>query len=577
MMRRYGQICLIIGHAQKWSERPISVEYRRCYPSLVGSVLSPFVGLEAPPIDQDGRDIDEPAYLRPRRSPSPSLSQLPRWRSPADALAVSSFVGTAAGLLVLVRRGIPDDAFIYLRYAENLHLGNGWAFNVGHPSDAATSPAYTLFLAITRGLGIGGPTALLLTFGLGMVAMAVGLYFGLRENGRLTAWAVALTALAWPGLLHVVGLETSFFAAAVVLAALAYDRRWMWTAGLAAGVAALGRPEGLVVALLLAGIEIVRRDGRLYKIVIPTLLLLLPWKLFEWVSFGTLIPHSLQVKAFQGSLNSQHWISAFFDQIPLPAVVLPLAAVGTAVAAVQFRRGRPFSLVVIAVGLLQVLAYTALNAPSWYQWYFEPGNLAMILAAGLGLHWAVRTAASRIADRQTGGGAPRTTWVPLAGLLVVVFGATLSWQRLPVPGQPSSLTSPFRLSDSYLRVASWLRAHSPPGAWVATGKIGYLGYYSGLNVLDTMGLADQQSVPMLSKDPWFWWFATRPAPLFVVVHVPAWPGEPEPPGASAAWPGPEYHRFLQDYVPVFVTDPPASAAPDGVREMVVYERRPQPR
>ena len=539
----------------------------------MGSVLSPFVGLEVPPIDQDWGDIDEPALSRHPWSPSVRAPRLPRAPSPADSLAVLSFAGAATGLLVLVRRGIPDDAFIYLRYAEHLLSGKGWAFNVGHPADAATSPVYTLFLTVVRGLGIGGPNALLLVFGVGMFGLAVGLYFGLRESGRLTAWAIALTALAWPGLLHVVGLETSTFAALVVLAALAYDRRWMWTAGVVAGLAALGRPEGLVVALLLGGIEVLRREGRSYAVVVPTLVLVVPWKLFEWLSFGTLIPHTLQVKAFQGSYNPQHWINAFYDQIPLPAVVLPLAAVGVAVALSHFRRGRPFSLVVITVGLIQVGAYTALNAPSWYQWYFEPGNLALILAAGLGVHGIGRMIATRLLARRTGGGTSSIAWKAWVGVFVVLLGAALWWQRLPVPGQLSSLTSPFRLSDSYLRVATWLRTHAPPGAWVATGKIGYIGYYSGLNVLDTMGLADQQSVPLLSKDPWFWWFADFPEPRFVVVHVPAWPGEPEPPGAPAAWPVSQYHRFLRDYVPVFATAPVGSTTPDTARQLVVYERR----
>jgi arabinofuranosyltransferase len=48
-----------------------------------------------------------------------------------------------------------DDAYIYLKYAQNIATGNGWSFNPGEPSYGTTSPLWTLLISAGELIGIG--------------------------------------------------------------------------------------------------------------------------------------------------------------------------------------------------------------------------------------------------------------------------------------------------------------------------------------------------------------------------------------------------------------------------------------
>jgi hypothetical protein len=67
--------------------------------------------------------------------------------------------------------------------------------------------------------------------------------------------------------------------------------------------------------------------------------------------------------------------------------------------------------------------------------------------------------------------------------------------------------------------ARWLRAHTPPGALVATHDVGAIGYFSGRPVLDMAGLVDPQVVPLLGAQPALEAYLARRHAAYVAMWV----------------------------------------------------------
>jgi hypothetical protein len=380
-----------------------------------------------------------------------------------------------------------------------------------------------------------------------------------------------------PQLLGVVGMETSLFGALIVWTALAYDRGWGLWIGAFAGLTALGRPEGIVMVALLAGFDVYRRRRFPHRIVWPALALIVLWEVIVLGTTHSLIPHTLRVKATQMAMSPEHWFTAFVNQIPHPNVVVALLSLGVIELVIRIRKGETFALIVMAFGLIQVVGYSVAKAPWWYLWYNEPGNLAWLLGSAFGVLFALRPIQSLIEKRLRGAGtrlasarwSHATLQAGISGLGIFAVGAIYSWQAFAAPGIISSITKPYRMSTQYIEVAGWLKARGGRNDWVAAQEIGYLGFYSELRVRDMMGLLENNSVESLSRGRWDWWFTNYREPRFIVLHIPQWPLEPEPPGSLNAWPQQVWNRFIADYAPVHSVEVPHYI----VNHLEVYELR----
>jgi arabinofuranosyltransferase len=143
-----------------------------------------------------------------------------------------------------------DDAFISLRYADNLLAGHGLVFNPGERVEGYSNFLWVVLLAATGALGLEMPVAsqwLGALFGLGLVWATATALPGHRP-WRLLAPALLVGNLTvWLWAVH--GLETVMFACWVTLGIRSDLRAWrrgtvplgsaLWYA-----LAALTRPEG---------------------------------------------------------------------------------------------------------------------------------------------------------------------------------------------------------------------------------------------------------------------------------------------------------------------------------------------
>jgi hypothetical protein len=487
----------------------------------------------------------------------------------ADISAVVIIAIFSAMLVYQVRHAIPDDAFIYLRIAENIISGNGWTYNAGIPSNAATSPVYLAVLAAIGMIGITGPNTLLVAYALGLFALSSTIYWQLRNQGRIQSIILALAASGLPLILENVGLETSIFLACVVLTSMVYARGWQTSTGVLAGITALARPEGIAMLVLILGADVSRRKPIAWQTILPFLCVIVPWLAFSLFEFGSIVPHTATVKSLQSNMAlwDANWPISFIKQIPLYAFVLPLALVGLLLTRNEFLKDRPFLFLIIGFGIVQIGGYSVLKAPVGYFWYYAPGNLAVYLSAVFAFVEVSRklwiwqnTSPKRVianpgANRSFSGFRNHLgLQVKIANIcLAAFFGYFLIQEIRLLTHLFNNLQRPYRLSEEYVAIGQWLKEHADSTEWVAADEIGYVGYYSNLPIRDMLGLLEKTSIIPLSQHRWDWWYTDYPNPKYIVLHKAGWPGEPN--SRLSPWPAKSYASFTNNYKLVHVAGP----------------------
>ncbi len=269
---------------------------------------------------------------------TPEASLPPRWLPP-----------TAIGLLALAavlaarRAWLCDDAFITFRYARNLVLGNGLVFNPGERVEGYTNFLWTLWMALGLRLGAGVEAWSQLSSGACYLASLLLL---IADSRRARAAALPLAALG--GAVHTDwtvyatgGLETAPFTFLALLGyALATARgargpRFGWS-GLAFGLAALTRPDGVVFAAV-ASVYALWTGGvpAAARFALGFAALFAPHLAWRLHYYGELLPNTYQAKS-----AGLAWYSQGLRYVALYAarywpLLLPLLAGAVALA----RRG----------------------------------------------------------------------------------------------------------------------------------------------------------------------------------------------------------------------------------------------
>jgi len=220
--------------------------------------------------------------------------------------------------------GFPlDDAWIHLHFARNLAEGAGFAYNPGRPMAGSTAPLWTLALA--AGAAVLGPS-LALAKALG-VAGALGAALLTRRAAAAfgappAAALLAAVGLLWTGPMAwgaLSGMEVTLAALLVAAALLAHARgRLVWSAVWAA-LAALARPEAvlLVPFLALGRPPAVRRLAVFGAI---TLGALLPMVLFSLWTAGAPYPATAAAKVEGGLIG---WLGGLREPLAVALLARP--------------------------------------------------------------------------------------------------------------------------------------------------------------------------------------------------------------------------------------------------------------
>ena len=288
-------------------------------------------------------------------------------------------LGVAAVILVLhslAYNFVTDDAFISFVYSRNLAEHGQLSFNLGHPVEGYTNFLWTVILGLLMLVGIP-PEISSRVLGTACALATLYVVFRACERGfgRPTPWAAVPALLlacssgfaCWTS----GGLETQLF---TLLCAVAIDGvvaaeiepRALIRVAAALALAAMTRPEGLLVAAVIGAVRLganglARRWVTRTDLVAAAVFLGVwaPWFAWRWHYYGYELPNTYYVKASgpwagagmadQMWHNGLYYLWAWLRQTRLLYAV-PLALLGLAV-----RPRTPRFVLASACGLLALV------------------------------------------------------------------------------------------------------------------------------------------------------------------------------------------------------------------------------
>ena len=373
---------------------------------------------------------------------------------------------------------LADDAFISMRYARNLLEGHGLVFNPGDRVEGYTNFLWVLVLAAAGGLGVDLVTAAQ-TLGLALGGATVLITFLLAR--RLVApdreWlayvAAALVALSGPFACWALGgLETPLFAALLAGALLLHVQGRVVASAIVCGLSALARPEGALLAVVLLPAVALADRRRALGWVGACAAIVVPFYVWRTWYYGELLPNTFHAKVGWTAQQLERGLGYLWEaSSELGGLVV--VALGAFAVAQPVRGSGPLLVFVVAM-----LAYVGVVGGDGLPMYRFIAPVVPLLAV----------VAVRGADAILGEEPGRRRLLAVAAVLGLLGLVTL---RTPT-GVQHRLYTVQRTKEvpRWTEAGRWLRANAAPGESVACVPVGAVGYYSGLPVIDMVGLTD---------------------------------------------------------------------------------------
>lgn len=417
--------------------------------------------------------------------------------------------------------GVNDDAYITYRVARNLALGHGPVFNPGERVLTITNPGYMLLLALLSPFSQDFVLLGLVVNGLALLALGALLIelSARRDQGTTTRREAASSLYRWlpatiavvlvfthPLLNAAIGMETPLYMAAIMATFAAYRRalmdppgsdRWLLGTAVAAALAFLLRPDGLLVGIAVGLHWLFTRRRIPWRALVVGVALSLPWLLFAWAYYGSPIPNTLVAKSTQALGGVPSWGQQLLTMVFQWSATYPwgagLAIVG-AVAALLERRGD--RLAMLSWFVIYAVGHSLIGVRSYF-WYYLPLLPVVALLAGDGAIALVNWLTHRVAGEITG-----STRAWLIGrlfallFLVLVVGSA---------AKPTAVLAEEGMLTRRTVVHTWAAGVLSPlcskgGVRLGVAEVGLVGYISNCPIVDFSGLL-QKDLAHLALSP----------------------------------------------------------------------------
>jgi hypothetical protein len=396
--------------------------------------------------------------------------------------------------------GFPlDDSWIHLQFARNLASGHGFAYNPDIPVAGSTAPLWTLLLAGLFKIGGAYPAwAKLAGVAAALGAAWLARWLALVWTGDAVLGLTAGLATAWSapvvwGALS--GMEVTLAALLVTATLAAHASGRVAVSAALAGLAALARPESvlLIPLLWLAGPLTSSRSAIVWGV--PAAFLT-PWVVFNLRTAGTPLPATAAAKIEGGLVG-------FFSGAREPLATTLLWRPW------QFEREWILWLASVNL-LLPVLIVPGL----WVLWrrggrfWFWPASILMIHPIGMALLAPYRGPAFQ-EGRYSIQLLPLAVVVAVSALAPLVWAARvqLVWGRLAcalllaaslVPlaaGATRYAWAVQNIDAMQVSLGRWVVEQTPKNSRVALNDVGAIAYLGRRQVIDVMGLVTPAILP----------------------------------------------------------------------------------
>ena len=233
--------------------------------------------------------------------------KIARW-IPHAIILVATLLSVAV-FLTQTDTGIPmGDSYIHFSYARNLALHHEYSYNLGEVEGIGSSSGlWVLLLAAGQMIGILPETSSI-ALGIVLLACCGNLVYLITKNAlsalpqrsQIIFAGMAGLATVFPGSMvwfALSGMESILFLCLALFAIRIYGlKRWILL-GIALGLLALTRIEGLILAGTIGIVEVIRQrriPRELILTAVIVLMILLPWALFLYDREGFLLTASYQ-------------------------------------------------------------------------------------------------------------------------------------------------------------------------------------------------------------------------------------------------------------------------------------------
>jgi len=392
-----------------------------------------------------------------------------------------------------------DDAFITYRYARNLVTGYGFVYNPGESVLGTTTPLYTLLLALLA-LVSGQDIRLLGHFvSITSLWLSGAMLYSLGKNrDTMLAAAIALVFVTNPLLISAIGMETLFLVALMLMALKAYCSEKFQLTGLLLGLLVLTRLETALFAGLLGAHFLLQRRQLPYWLLIAVAASV-PWLVFAWHTFGSVIPHSVQAKVIERAaghgysfpLGAVLWWGVYVNETLWYLALVPLVLFGIYEALKNGARSQAYALILAWTVVYFVAASFVAGSFPWYYGPLVPG-FAIIVALGTDFLARVVNLLKPRDGRLT------TDRLRTAAFCVITLGVlTLQLSSWSSDWVSFSGRVVDRRYVEGREVANWLNTHADEGESLAAEEIGVLGYFADIKIVDLYGLVTPNLLPYL--------------------------------------------------------------------------------
>ena len=408
-----------------------------------------------------------------------------------------------------------EDFFITFRCSRNLAEGNGLVYEAGKRVHVFTSPLGVLLPALCYLLtgSSSYESALWLfrilfcipAFVLGGVFVVRTIYSEYRDKSILPVAAAAAFYLldVKAVMFSVNGMETAFmlffFAAALYFLCTDFKGKWMMS-GLAWGGLMWTRPDSciyigviMITAVLFSG----NRKGAVTAVLKAsgiTTVIYFPWFAGAWLYYGSPVPNTVLAKgavsifspaviltrlpyhiswAFEPVYASDGWPAS----VHIFALTLAFFCFIYWVLPLKDKFGRRLSFMFFLLSFY----FAFMTYP--YPWYYPPFTMlgSIILVNGL---WKIFNGTGKY-----------RVWgpiflIPITVYMLFLFGMVSYQMKMQQQLIETGLRRPIGL---------WLKDHVRPGEKVYLECLGYIGYFSGAEMLDYPGLATPESVKAIAE------------------------------------------------------------------------------
>lgn len=412
------------------------------------------------------------------------------------------------------RLGFPlDDSWIHLQFARNLHLGDGLSYNPGEPVAGSTAPLWTALMSLLFWLP-GSVVLWIKVVGIAFhlaglhATFVLGRELGLRMG--MAAFAAAMTALtSWLIWSALSGMEIPLFIWLSVWGVIWHIRerragsRVSFSLPLF-GLAALGRPEGLLLLGLAAMDRLLvwRRDGDGLRIelgsvraivrgLLTAALFFIPIAVLNVLFSGSLLPTTFGAKStglqsFAPDLRYIYTVLSVFMPTQPWLFFLSLAGVVVSVERLGTQKDRG-----LLPGLWLVslpMAYSTLGG-AWdtalvgnFGRYYFPLFPFMAVLGTLGAERAAEALGSFVRL-----GSVR---LPIRAVLVLL----MLWPttNAAIAGSGRYLQMIDNVEQSDVKMAEWLETRLDRRAVIAVNDVGALKYMLPNRILDLAGIIDPE-------------------------------------------------------------------------------------